>query len=39
MNRFGQAYVTGSTRSTDFPTQDPLQPALVGFFDAFDRAL
>ncbi len=35
-DRFGQAYVTGFTQSTDFPTQDPLQPALSGgFADAF----
>ncbi|MGH8594524.1 MAG: SBBP repeat-containing protein, partial [Gammaproteobacteria bacterium] len=36
VDRFGQAYVTGFTQSTDFPTQDPLQPALSGgFADAF----
>ena len=31
----GQAYVTGRTSSTDFPTMNPLQPALAGFQDAF----
>ena len=31
----GNAYVTGSTGSVDFPTVDPLQPATVGDFDAF----
>ncbi|MGH8650666.1 MAG: SBBP repeat-containing protein [Gammaproteobacteria bacterium] len=31
----GQAYVTGSTFSADFPTQNPLQPALSGTADAF----
>jgi len=30
----GNAYVTGSTSSTDFPTQNPLQPANMGS-DAF----
>ncbi|MGH8627640.1 MAG: hypothetical protein ACREYC_21005 [Gammaproteobacteria bacterium] len=27
--------MTGVTSSTDFPTQDPVQPALGGDFDAF----
>lgn len=31
----GNAYVTGATTSTNFPTKDPLQPALAGFSDAF----
>jgi Beta-propeller repeat len=31
----GAAYVTGITTSADFPTVDPLQPALDGFADAF----
>jgi hypothetical protein len=31
----GNAYVTGFTASPDFPTQNPLQPALNGFRDAF----
>ena len=31
----GNAYVTGSTFSTDFPTATPLQPATGGGFDAF----
>lgn len=31
----GNAYVTGETTSTDFPTMNPLQPALAGFQDAF----
>jgi hypothetical protein len=31
----GDAYVTGRTKSTDFPTQQPLQPASGGSFDAF----
>ncbi len=35
VDRFGRAYVTGRTWSTDFPTQDPLQPALGGLSDAF----
>ncbi len=35
VDRFGQAYVTGETGSTDFPTQNPLQPTLGGFGDAF----
>ena len=36
VDRFGQAYVTGLTFSTDFPTQNPLQSAFGGgFSDAF----
>ncbi|MGH8650694.1 MAG: SBBP repeat-containing protein [Gammaproteobacteria bacterium] len=35
VDRFGQAYVTGFTTSTDFPTQNPLQPASGGSGDAF----
>jgi hypothetical protein len=31
----GNAYVTGGTESTDFPTMNPLQPASGGGFDAF----
>jgi hypothetical protein len=31
----GQAYVTGSTSSTDFPTVNALQPELAGGSDAF----
>ncbi|MDQ6777711.1 MAG: SBBP repeat-containing protein [Actinomycetota bacterium] len=31
----GNAYVTGSTSSTDFPTQNPLQPAPGGASDVF----
>jgi hypothetical protein len=31
----GQAYVTGLTNSTDFPTQNTLQPTLSGLVDAF----
>ena len=31
----GSAYVTGSTESTDFPTANPIQPALGGTGDAF----
>ena len=31
----GNAYVTGSTCSTDFPTMNPLQPANGGGDDAF----
>jgi hypothetical protein len=31
----GNAYVTGSAQSTDFPTQKPVQPALSGEADAF----
>jgi Beta-propeller repeat len=31
----GNAYVTGSTISDDFPTMNPLQPANGGYLDAF----
>lgn len=31
----GNAYVTGSTSSTDFPTLNPIQPTLIGSVDAF----
>jgi hypothetical protein len=31
----GNAYVTGSTGSTDFPTQDAIQPSCGGGTDAF----
>jgi Beta-propeller repeat len=31
----GNAYLTGSTGSVDFPTMNPLQPALSGSQDAF----
>jgi Bacterial Ig-like domain (group 3)/Beta-propeller repeat len=31
----GNAYITGSTFSTDFPTANPLQPANGGTLDAF----
>ncbi|MDA2929354.1 SBBP repeat-containing protein [Acidobacteria bacterium AH-259-O06] len=31
----GNAYVTGGTNSTDFPTANALQPAYGGDFDAF----
>jgi hypothetical protein len=30
LDEMGDAYVTGSTDSTDFPTSNPLQPAVVG---------
>ena len=32
---FGNAYVTGRTQSTDFPTKNPLQAANAGGNDAF----
>lgn len=31
----GNAYITGHTNSPDFPTANPLQPYLLGGFDAF----
>jgi hypothetical protein len=31
----GRAYVTGGIRSTDFPTEEALQPTLRGYADAF----
>ncbi|MGH9837979.1 MAG: SBBP repeat-containing protein [Blastocatellia bacterium] len=31
----GSAYVTGTTSSTDFPTQNAMQPTSGGSFDAF----
>ncbi|MGH9510407.1 MAG: SBBP repeat-containing protein, partial [Terriglobales bacterium] len=31
----GNAYVTGATNSTNFPTANPFQAALAGSFDAF----
>ena len=32
---FGNAYATGTTFSTDFPTASPFQAANAGFFNAF----
>ena len=31
----GSAYVSGETSSTDFPTVNPIQPALADYWDAF----
>jgi Beta-propeller repeat len=31
----GNAYVTGYTQSTNFPTSNPLQPTNHGSYDAF----
>jgi hypothetical protein len=31
----GNAYVTGNTNSTNFPTANPLQPTNSGYYDAF----
>jgi hypothetical protein len=35
IDRHGRAYLTGTTRSLDFPTEDPQQPSSGGNFDAF----
>ncbi len=35
VDRSGNAYVVGHTNTTDFPTQNPLQPMLRGATDAF----
>lgn len=35
LDRFDNAYVTGRTESTNFPTKSPLQPGLRGQRDAF----
>jgi hypothetical protein len=35
VDAFGNAYVTGITSSTNFPTVNPLQPVLSGLNDAF----
>jgi len=35
VNQAGNAYVIGTTSSTDFPTMNPLQPAFGGGTDAF----
>jgi hypothetical protein len=35
VDSLGNAYVTGSTRSTNFPTANPLQASNGGDFDAF----
>jgi hypothetical protein len=35
----GNAYVTGITASTDFPTSNPLQPTNLGSYDAFVAAI
>lgn len=35
VNVTGEAYVTGITGSTDFPTANPIQPSIGGSFDAF----
>ncbi|MGD0222420.1 MAG: SBBP repeat-containing protein [Terriglobia bacterium] len=35
VDRAGNAYVTGRTASTDFPTANPLQAANAGGYDAF----
>ena len=31
----GCAYVVGTTSTLDFPTEDPIQPGLIGQFEAF----
>lgn len=35
VDSFGNAYVTGGTGSTDFPTVNPVQATLKGYTDAF----
>ncbi|MDF5715841.1 MAG: SBBP repeat-containing protein [Rhizonema sp. NSF051] len=35
VDRAGSAYIAGQTESTNFPTQNPLQPAYGGINDAF----
>jgi hypothetical protein len=35
VDSLGNAYVTGGTVSTNFPTMNPLQPANAGYYDAF----
>jgi hypothetical protein len=35
VDNLGNAYVTGNTASTDFPTKNPLQPSYNGGADAF----
>ena len=35
VDSLGNAYVAGETNSTNFPTMDPLQPTLGGFYNAF----
>ncbi|SFI23351.1 conserved repeat domain-containing protein [Nocardioides psychrotolerans] len=35
LDRAGRVYVTGSTSSTDFPTQAPLHGSSAGSYDAF----
>ncbi len=35
VDSFGNAYVTGETQSSNFPTTNPGQPGIAGGFDAF----
>jgi hypothetical protein len=39
VDQFGQAYVTGTTASADFPTRNAFQPTLAGFSNAFVTSL